>query len=85
MSIPLMTNRDDFNNEDQVRSYLANQLVLGRLSVVLGAGISYHFGLPLWNKLVQRLYEGTPNSMPTGDHSNEDLVSYFLRTYFNSY
>lgn len=37
--------------------HLGNQLALGRLALVLGAGVSMFFGLPSWETLVQRLYD----------------------------
>jgi hypothetical protein len=53
-----MSRRDEFDTWSTLRGYLARQLVSGRLAVVLGAGVSSHFGLPTWEALITSLYSG---------------------------
>jgi len=50
----LMRSRDDFESDDQLRSFLARQLAFGRLAISIGAGASLAFGLPTWADLVAR-------------------------------
>ncbi|MGD8778338.1 MAG: SIR2 family protein [Ignavibacteria bacterium] len=47
---------DNWNNDASLKNFVANQLYLGRLALVLGAGISLKFKLPNWKKLIKNLY-----------------------------
>lgn len=49
--------KDDFVDDRILVQHLAEQLVKGRLALVLGAGIAKPFGLPSWKLLVERLYK----------------------------
>ncbi len=53
----LMTLPESFQDLELLQGYLAQQLRRGRLALVLGAGVSVPFGLPGWEKLVQRMYD----------------------------
>jgi hypothetical protein len=44
-----------WHDEPSLVEYLATQLTLGRLAVVLGAGVSEFYGLPKWSNLINRL------------------------------
>ena len=47
-------NRALFDNPITLKPHLAEQLKLGRLAIVLGAGASFGFGLPSWDVLIDR-------------------------------
>lgn len=76
--------RDDFEDDSSLCSYLARQLVRGRLAIVLGAGISVPFGLPGWQRLIERMFEEKGTSVPTGNYSLESLAEHFRRQYYPS-
>lgn len=59
-----MQNRDDFENENSLVGYLSSQLSRGRLSLVLGAGVSTAFGMPDWPGLLRRLYDEQGIDLP---------------------
>jgi hypothetical protein len=79
MTSVVMPTRDDFSDEPTLIRYMASQLVRGRLALVLGAGISMPFGLPSWEILIERLFEG--KEKPDGDFSLQVLAEYYRRTF----
>lgn len=50
-----MIQMHDWENESSLIQHLAEQLIRGRLTIFLGAGISLEFGLPNWEGLVKGL------------------------------
>lgn len=60
---------DTWDDEAVLIGYLSNQLILGRLAIVLGAGVSQFYGLPRWTELVNKLCRkcGEPDMPPGGD------------------
>lgn len=83
-----MSDVNSWSNEATVVEYLADQLLLGRLTLVLGSGVSYGFGLPSWESLVRRLCTATGYTFPEADYprnqglaqiANEVKSAYFLR------
>lgn len=50
---------DQWKSRKNVTRHLAGQLLNGRLSLFLGAGVSVPFGLPCWDELVSRLHKST--------------------------
>lgn len=58
---------DSWKDESTLVEYLAKQLILGRLAIVLGAGISQFYGLPKWAELIENICRdlGEP-PMPSG-------------------
>lgn len=76
-----MTTIDDFRDEITLQRYLARQLRNGRLSLVLGAGLSVPFGLPDWETLVKNLFELKGSTPPAGE-TLERSVEYFKRTHY---
>jgi SIR2-like domain len=59
------------------RDILARQLSLGRLLLVLGAGVSVGFGLPQWDDLIARTAATTHCTLPAGQ-SSEDAAEFIL-------
>jgi hypothetical protein len=59
-----MTQKGHWGNREAVIQYLAYQLVHGRLGLLLGAGISYPFGLPKWEELQRRMFEALREKPP---------------------
>jgi hypothetical protein len=55
LTISLMTEEDDWADNDKVLRFLGEKLASGRLSLFLGAGASMGFGLPNWDSLTQNL------------------------------
>ncbi len=78
-----MSTHADFATDDILRRYLAHQLLRGRVSLVLGAGISLHFGLPAWGNLIERLFE-SKGATPPAKHGVEDQAEYFRHTYYEN-
>src|SRR4051812_42335507 len=76
-----MTSRDDFTDESTLIEFLAGQLRARRLGLVLGAGMSFKFGLPGWGKLVDRLFAARHEPKPKRG-SLEQLAEYFRRKFF---
>jgi NAD-dependent SIR2 family protein deacetylase len=78
-----MVHRDEFAAEDKLREYLADQLLAGRLALILGAGVSVPFGLPQWPALVTSLY-ATKSAAPPANQSVERQAEVFRLTHFQN-
>lgn len=61
---PLMSTKDDFENEARLVQYLAAQLMLGRLALLIGSGVSRAFDLPTWDEFILKLYESKKEVPP---------------------
>lgn len=61
--------------------YLAKQLNIGCLAMVVGAGISVPFGLPDWPTLISRLFK-SKGATPRFEKRPEILAEEFKLTYF---
>jgi hypothetical protein len=61
-----MTIRNDWDDEHTLIKYLAKQLNSGKLTLILGAGISTAFNLPDWPSLLTKLYNQQGAIPPAG-------------------
>lgn len=77
----LMSSAENWHNEALLSKHLAGQLRNHRLTLVLGAGISKPFGLPLWRELVSRIFARTRESEPQG-HPPTRLLEYLRNQHF---
>lgn len=82
MAKTIMPLHDDFVDRRKQIDYLANQLVRGRLSLVLGAGISKPFGLPEWQELLDALFSAHGACAPVT--TPERQAEHFRRTYYKA-
>lgn len=62
----IMGTADDWGEATQRNEYLAEQLLRGRLALLLGAGISKPFNLPIWKGIVNDLYSRKEDTPPEG-------------------
>lgn len=75
----LMTEHDDFDNENSLLNYLAHQLAEGKIALFLGAGISKPVGLPDWENLIINLFKTQKTTPPSGDFLEQ--AEYFRLMY----
>jgi hypothetical protein len=62
-----MASLADYEDDETLNKYLSEQLTAGSLTLVLGAGVSTHFGLPSWKKLIGRLFKAKRAATPKRD------------------
>ena len=62
-----MATLDDWQQESTLLRFLSAQLVSGSLALVLGAGVSDHFGLPGWPLLIKTLFSSKRSAVPRKD------------------
>ena len=80
MSSSGMISADDWNDADKVDTlFLAERLSQGRLAIMLGAGASFGYGLPSWEKLIHNAYDLCKRPYPTGSTPN-DASEHLLAT-----
>lgn len=70
-----------YEDEEFLKKFLAAQLSKNRLTLVLGAGVSFGFGLPTWDDLLNRAFEPTGLKRPAG-LKNEEAAEYLLNEHF---
>lgn len=75
--------RTSYEHTDILNDYLARQLRQGSLAIVLGAGASCGFGLPGWEKLVDRMFQRASIAKPH-DLRPEMAAEKLLRSVFNN-
>ena len=83
MDVSLMMDLARFEDDHSLKDFLSKQLMQGRLSLVLGAGASFGFGLPNWNELISRSYR-ISNINNSNNKNNEVAAEYLLNTVCNS-
>ncbi len=81
METPRMATADEFEDRPTLLKYLGEQLFLGRLTPVLGAGISTSFGLPDWPELLRRLYLSKGVTAPSESDLARQAQDFRLRYY----
>lgn len=72
----LMMDRSRFENDEALKEFLAYQLFNGRLSLILGSGVSQGFGLPGWNELISRAVSNAGISIPS--EASRDTITELL-------
>jgi hypothetical protein len=73
-----MNLRSHWENDKKLFQFLASLLKYGKISIVLGSGISVDFGLPDWDTFVKQLYDTKKEPLPTKGRP-ERLVENFRR------
>lgn len=76
--VSVMSDSSRFEDEESLKDFLAAQLYLGRLSLVLGAGASFGFGLPSWDVLIDNAFKKANISKPSTKTNNESLSEHLL-------
>ncbi len=77
MKMNIMMDISSYQNEATLKKFLANQLLNGRLALILGAGASFGFGLPGWDELVVGAFKSVNKKKPAR-LNNEQAADYLL-------
>jgi len=77
-----MATIDDWQQEPTLLRFLSKQLANGSLTLVLGAGVSDHFGLPSWRTLIKNLFAAKRSPVPRKDPKRQ--AEDFRNRYYES-
>lgn len=72
-----LATRAFYDDEGEVRNYLAHQLLDGQLAMFLGSGATVGLGLPQWDDLIESAFARKSATRPE-KLSNEDAAEYLL-------
>ncbi|MCG7906919.1 MAG: SIR2 family protein [Candidatus Thiodiazotropha taylori] len=81
-SISVRSQREFYNSDSNIQTWLAESLRLGQLRLVLGAGASQACGLPDWKTLVQRISQDVDKDPKGKDEPSKS--SWLLRHAFKN-
>lgn len=78
-SVILSTSQDisTFTSEEALKQHCANHLAMGRLALVLGAGVSMACDLPDWNTLTNEVFRINGHTRPES-LNDEEAAEYLL-------
>jgi hypothetical protein len=68
--VPGSPNYEKFNNDQTAFEFMAEELIKGRLLIVLGAGVSIFYGMPDWNELLEEICDGDLSLAKEANQSN---------------
>jgi hypothetical protein len=81
--LTLLRDRDFYESDARLQTFLGSQLYRGRLAVILGAGVSLQFDLPGWTELVRRVAVAAGTAVPAGlENALEDAAEVILTKSF---
>src|SRR5258705_5506400 len=78
IDLNVMRSAPAWEDQTTLKRFCATQLFTGRLSLVLGAGVSMGCDLPDWKTLVDRCFEDL--KLPRPANMNDEVAAEFLLT-----
>lgn len=86
VSVSRMRDGASWRNERTLKKFLSLELAAGRLTLVVGAGVSQEFGLPNWPELTAKIFEDARLEKPDGADrmTEEELATVLLSDGFHN-